>query len=604
MDAGKILTIGYINLRAQTGLPVSKQLQIETFLKQNNCDILHLQEANIDDESFSTCDYIQNSYNILENNSTTKYGTASLVKSDLQDENLRCDSEGRAIFFDIGELTFGNIYLHSGTDARSRAGREKYCCEVLPMLLMNSKEAGCIGGDFNCIVEKRDATNYPEAKMSKGLQRLIGLKGRQDSFRSLSPNSKSFSRYYENSRAEDATRIDRNYHFGMLTITEAKYLPIAFSDHLAQSIKVVLPDSMARGLSPKSRPSFRLKPNVIMDGLFKERLADAMQGWTRVNNFQGRNTDNIMWWELLVKPGIKKLGIQRSKELNQERREELNLLLLRQVYLVRKVQHGQVDRLGELKTVHLLIERWYLKESEKIQHQARVREFQDSEKTSIYHHELHKKNIKKSSILQLMTELGLLEGHEAFASYLESTVEDLLLHPAVLDPAAQQALLAEVEPVFSEEDNKTFLTPPTLDKVLKTVSRSNLHAAPGTDGIPSLLYKECWDVLGQPLTDVMIDIHKEKTPPPSMQNSLMVFGSKPKKLKSILPRDKRKISLLNADFKVATGLEADMFKEAATHTLSHLQLVAGKNRRIHHGINKARNAIYAAVDLVTQAVVF
>ena len=37
-----------------------------------------------------------------------------------------------------------------------------------------------------------------------------------------------------------------------------------------------------------------------------------------------------------------------------------------------------------------------------------------------------------------------------------------------------------------------------------------------------------------------------------------------------------------------------MLKETATHTLSHLQLVAGNDRRIHHGINMARNAIHAA----------
>ena len=322
-----------------------------------------------------------------------------------------------------------------------------------------------------------------------------------------------------------------------------------------------------------------------------------MQSWLRVKDFQGMDSDKVntlMWWEMLVKPGIKKLGIQRGKEINKERREHLNLLLLRQVYLVRKIQQGQVDRLGELKTVHLLMEKWYVRESEKVQHQSRVREYQASEKTSIYHHELHKKNIKKSAILQLMTDTGLLEGHEACSSFLEQSVEDLLLHPVQLDQVAQQALLAEVAPVFSKEDNKKLLTPPTHDSVYKTICNSNLHAAPGTDGIPSLLYKECWQVLGTPLTDVMGDIFKEKALPASMRTSLMVFGSKPKKLNSILPRDKRKISLLNADFKVATGLEAEMFKEVATHTLSHLQLVAGNDRRIHHGINMARNAIFAA----------
>ena len=221
-----------------------------------------------------------------------------------------CDSEGRVIIFDLAGLTFGNIYLPSGTDASSRAGRENYCCEVLPILLMNTNDTGCIGGDFNCIVDKKDATNYPESKMSRGLQRLIKLKGWQDSFRSLYPSSNSFSRYYENSRAEGATRIDRNYHFGELTLTEAKYIPLAFSDHLAHIIRVSLPDPFGRILSPRSRASFRLKPEVILDGLFKERLAEEMISWNRVRGFDSLDTDNLSWWELLVKPGIKKLGIQ------------------------------------------------------------------------------------------------------------------------------------------------------------------------------------------------------------------------------------------------------------------------------------------------------
>ena len=76
-----------------------------------------------------------------------------------------------------------------------------------------------------------------------------------------------------------------------------------------------------------------------------------------------------------------------------------------------------------------------------------------------------------------------------------------------------------------------------------------------------------------------------------MATPLMVFVAKPGSLPA---KDKRRISLLNADFKIATGLEASHFKNAATNTLSHLQLVAGDDRRIHHGINLARNAIHAA----------
>ena len=74
----------------------------------------------------------------------------------------------------------------------------------------------------------------------------------------------------------------------------------------------------------------------------------------------------------------------------------------------------------------------------------------------------------------------------------------------------------------------------------------------------------------------------------------MVFGSKPKKATSIIPSDKRRISLLNSDFKTITGVYANRFKKVATHTLSPCQLASGSDRRIHHGINMARDAIWVA----------
>ena len=594
MNLNNILSIGYFNIRGQTGLSKIKELQIESIMKQNQCDILHLQEANIDEESFSSCDFIKSSYIILENNSLNKYGTASLVKSDLEINNIKHDMEGRVLLFDVGDITVGNIYLPSGTDGISRAKREKYCCEVLPGLLLNSKDNGTVGGDFNCIVDKRDATNYPEAKFSKGLERLIRLKNWQDSFRSIHPTSRTFSRYYGNARAEGATRIDQNYHYGELTAKEVKYIPLAFSDHLGLIVRICLPDAMARILSPRSRPSFRLRPEVIKDNTFKQRLEEAMVTWERVKAYQGAEVDTLYWWEHMVKPGIRKLGIQRSKEINKERREELNLLILRQLYYVRKVQEGHWGRLGELKTVNLLMEKWYQRESEKIQHQSRVQEFQESEKSLIYHHELHKRSVRKTSILELQTVGGLLKGHNECSAFLEESVEDLLLHPAQLDAHAQQSLLSEVHQVFTEEDNSMLLTPPTRAEVLNIINNSNLHAAPGNDGLPSFIYKECWPILGPHITEVMKEIFQGKSLPPSMRTSLMVFGSKPKKPHSKLPNDKRKISLLNSDFKIATGLEAAKLKATTSHTLSHLQLVAGSSRRIHHGINLARNAIFTA----------
>ena len=110
------------------------------------------------------------------------------------------------------------------------------------------------------------------------------------------------------------------------------------------------------------------------------------------------------------------------------------------------------------------------------------------------------------------------------AKYLENEVKNLLLVDADLIPQAQTKLLEEVLPCFTDADNVILCAPPTKEDVKKTIDNSNLNAAPGNDGIPSLFYKTCWDTVGDSLTEVMEDIYKCKPLTHSQRTSLMVFG--------------------------------------------------------------------------------
>ena len=193
---------------------------------------------------------------------------------------------------------------------------------------------------------------------------------------------------------------------------------------------------------------------MVQDEAFQSQLAEAMEGWQAVRSY---GLDTLLWWEHLVKPGVKKLSQKRGRELTREKHEELNLFRLRQGYLNRKLMNGQTWRLTELKAVHASIENWYSTESNKIKFQSQASEYQQEEKVRIYHHDLHRKRIKKSFILKLETAAGTLEGHQACADYLEQTVEELLLHPVQLSQAAQDVLLAEVDPVFTDADNELLL---------------------------------------------------------------------------------------------------------------------------------------------------
>ena len=590
--SGNSIVLAYLNCRGQSGFHESKQLQIEHFIKVNSIDILHLQESHIEDNTFSQCKFISSNFNIIQNNSPSKYGTASLVKSSLSAADIILHHSGRIILFNVGEVTFGNFYLPSGTDGPSRTSRENYCGDIIPNLMINSKTSGIVGGDWNNIISKNDCTRYPEAKMSPCLKRVTTTFSWVDTFRHLHPDCRVFSHYYgHHSAGGGATRIDRSYCFGEIKPLEAKYSSVAFSDHMSLIVKIQLPQSLSTGLCPRTRPIFKTKPEVITDPVFKARLSSSMKEWQEVRRF---GVPVMTWWEVLIKPGIKKLAIERGKEISRERRAFLNLLMMRQSFLTKKVQEGFPEYLPSLRETQLRIQNWFEAEVQKVKYQTRVDDIQESEKVRIYHHEIHQKHYKRSSILKLETGDGFVEGHRACSLHLQQVMSELLENPALLDVEAQGVLLNDVKEVFTPEDNRMLASEVTKDEVKESIFSANLHAAPGTDGITSYLYKECFEILGDALTEVAKAVFGGEQPSPSQRTSLMVCTSKPGKERSLKVKDKRRISLLNSDFKMMTGIEVSRFTKVLTHTLSPNQLALGDDRRISFGICLARDAIYAA----------
>ena len=51
---------------------------------------------------------------------------------------------------------------------------------------------------------------------------------------------------------------------------------------MALLVSLKLPDNLTKIISPKSRPLFKTKPDVIQDKLFKARLEESMKQWLEV----------------------------------------------------------------------------------------------------------------------------------------------------------------------------------------------------------------------------------------------------------------------------------------------------------------------------------
>ena len=106
----------------------------------------------------------------------------------------------------------------------------------------------------------------------------------------------------------------------------SEYLLAAFSDHLAYQVKILLKDNLERMTSPHSRPFFKIKHKVVEDPIFKETIKEAILHWTLLRNKYQNNI--VDWWERLGKPGIQRIAIDRSKEINKSKRGNLNIFFV------------------------------------------------------------------------------------------------------------------------------------------------------------------------------------------------------------------------------------------------------------------------------------
>ena len=153
-----------------------------------------MQETNVDESTFERCPFISNNFKIIFQNNETGFGVCSLVHKRFPTENVIQHPSGRLIAFDIGEITLANVYLPSGGDAKDQ--RENFIGQTIPNTLLAAKKNTLIGGDFNCIIAPLDCTHHPESKMSTNLKRITTIFNWKDTFRTLHPNTPTYSHFY------------------------------------------------------------------------------------------------------------------------------------------------------------------------------------------------------------------------------------------------------------------------------------------------------------------------------------------------------------------------------------------------------------------------
>ena len=147
-----------------------------------------------------------------------------------------------------------------------------------------------------------------------------------------------------------------------------------------------------------------------------------------------------------------------------------------------------------------------------------------------------------------------------------------------------------MDEVFTEADNKLLDNPISDEDVKASLLSANRNSSPGSDGLTYLTYLACWDSLGHHLSEVLREIVTSGKLPESMKNSFLVFSPKINKENSTRIKDKRKLSLLQTDFKILSGVLAGRLKKTEQHTISRFQFASG-SKRISQAVCLTRDAI-------------
>ena len=183
--------------------------------------------------------------------------------------------------------------------------------------------------------------------------------------------------------------MEQHVSIGDFRVSECQYHSISFSDQLSLRVSYALPNMLARNLAPQIKPAFKIPPSVVTDKIFKQQLENSMAEWLQVKE---AGADLMLWWDLMVKGGIKYLPIQRGKELEKQNIGILNMLKLKQAYFTSRVQNNVQGSQTELATINAKISEWYKRESEKISLMSWMADLNQSEKVRIYHHGQHNTN--------------------------------------------------------------------------------------------------------------------------------------------------------------------------------------------------------------------
>lgn len=461
-------------------------------------------------------------------------GTAILVREGIPITGVEKLESGRGIGVTVLGVTIINLYAPSGS-TRS-AERKKFFKEEIIYLLRKNPQKLIIGGDFNCVLNRKDQS--PNFNYSNELCRLVCELQLRDAWEVKFPTLVKYTYIASNSCSRlDRIYLSRNLEGNLLNV---EVIPSSFSDHCSINACLNLDQQPTRWF----RNQWCLNLTLLEDTVLETELTRA---WELCLRSVHRFPSALEWWTRRAKPKLRQViisfGIVRSREIKNTM--EFYYSVLRDLY-------DEADetsiRLQEIKKIKAKLLSMKRKELEGLKVKSKAKSVSEDETAALYHLIKHNRNRRKTFIDELRLEDGTILTAQNDILAAIYTYYSALYEAGETREDLYDDLFVPLTSKITHEDNNNISSPFNKKDILELIRHSPTKKSPGPDGLPVEFYKRYWNIIGDKITEIVNEVLQGKPIPTDFKDCKIVLIPKNKGSKKI--DNMRPISLLNSDYKI------------------------------------------------------
>ncbi|XP_042972810.1 uncharacterized protein LOC122304618 [Carya illinoinensis] len=209
-----------------------------------------------------------------------------------------------------------------------------------------------------------------------------------------------------------------------------------------------------------------------------------------------------------------------------------------------------------IKVLHKEIDKSLEEENLKWKQRAKQLWLRDGDRNSKFFHKCANQRRKNNGIHKLMRADGssttaLGEISDLFSQYFQELFTSS-------NPSGIEACLSQVHPRVDREMNANLTKQFSAKEVKAALFHMNPMGSPGPDGYPALFYQSHWEVVGDDLTDAVLEILNGNGDTAAINDTFIILIPKIKNPQTVL--DFRPISLYNVIYKVVSKVLSNRLK--------------------------------------------